>query len=265
MNYDSSDWSARLGYTEVREDFNPEVGFLRRDDYRRGEAFILRRYRPDGALLEVRPHISLSNFWDLDGFLETSFQHYDVHWEFKNGYQVDTGMNYLKDGLQDPFEIVDGVTVAAGTYSGFETAFAFHTNRGAPVSFELRANIGKRFGGDRAVLQPSVNFRLGETFSTELIYVYNKFDLPVAGGDFDVGLTRLRLSYSFTPQMLLQALLQYNDQQEVLSTNIRFSLLRTANSGLFVVYNEFDEQFPGAPPKGREFIIKYNFLFDVFN
>lgn len=264
MAYSSPDWSARLGYTEVREDFNPEVGFLRRDDYRRGEALIMRRFRPDGALLEVRPHIVLSNYWDLDGFLETGFQHYDVHWEFKNGYRIDTGVNYLKDGLQDPFEIIDGVFVPAGTYSGYETQISGHTNRGAPLSFEFRSNTGKRFGGDRVVLEPSVNFRIGETFSTELTYVYNKFDLPIVGGDFDVSLTRLRLSYSFTPQMLLQTLIQYNDQQEVLSMNVRFSLLRTANSGLFVVYNEFDEQYPGAPATGREFIIKYNYLFDVF-
>jgi len=264
MLYSSPGWTARLGYTEVSEDFNPEVGFLRRDDYRRGEAFIMRRFRPDGALLEVRPHIWLSNYWDLDGFLETGFQHYDVHWEFKNGYRIDTGVNYLKDGLQDPFEIIDGVFVPAGIYSGHEAQIRGNTNRGAPLSFEFQANIGKRFGGDRVVLKPSVNFRIGETFSTELTYDYNKFDLPIMGGDFDVGLTRLRLSYSFTPQMLLQALIQYNDRQEVLSTNVRFSLLRTANSGLFVVYNEFDEQYSGAPPTGREIIIKYNYLFDVF-
>ena len=264
INYSSPGWLARLGYTEVREDFNPEVGFLRRDDYRRVDGLIMRRFRPDGALLEVRPHMSISNYWDLDGFLETSFQHFDVHWEFKNGYRIDTGVNYLKDGLQDPFEIIDGVFVPAGTYSGYEAQVSANTNRGAPLSFGFRSNIGKRFGGDRVVLEPSVNFRIGETFSTELTYVYNKFDLPIVGGDFDVSLTRLRLSYSFTPQMLLQILIQYNDQQEVLSTNVRFSLLRTANSGLFVVYNEFDEQYAGAPPTGREFIIKYNYLFDVF-
>lgn len=264
MNYNSEKWSTRLEYTEVREDFNPEVGFLRRDDYRRGQFFIMRRFRPEGALLEVRPHILHDNFWDLDGFLETSFQHYDVHWEFKNGYRIDTGMNYLKDGLQEPFEIIDNVFVPAGTYSGYEAQIVGNTNRGDPLSFEFRSNIGKRFGGDRVVLQPTVNFRIGETFNAELNYIYNKFDLPVPGGDFDIGLTRLRLSYSFTPQILLQALVQYNDQQDVLSTNIRFSLLRTANSGLFVVYNEFDERFPGAPPTGRAFIIKYNYLFDVF-
>ncbi|MEM7276966.1 MAG: DUF5916 domain-containing protein, partial [Pseudomonadota bacterium] len=263
FNYNSSDWSARVGWTEVREDFNPEVGFLRRDDYKRSELFVLRRFRPNGALLEVRPHFLISNYWDLDGFLETSFQHYDVHWVFKNGYRVDTGINYLKDGLQEPFEIVDGVFVAAGSYSGFESQLRANTNKGAPLSFEFRSNVGKRFGGDRVVLRPSVEFRIGDTFNTELSYVYNKFDLPVPGGDFDVGLARLRVSYSFTPRMLLQALVQHNDQDDVLSTNIRFSLLRTGNSGLYIVYNEFDEQIPGALPTGREFIIKYNYLFDV--
>lgn len=265
-NYDSIKWSARLGWSEVREDFNPEVGFLQRDDYKRGQAFILRRFRPDDTfgLLEVRPHISISNYWDLDGFLETGFQHYDVHWEFKNGYRIDTGTNYLKDGLQNDFQIVPGVFVPAGTYSGNEAAIAANTDLSKPLSFRMRANVGKRFGGDRQVLQPSINFRIGETLNTELNYIYNKFDLPYAGGDFDVGLTRLRLSYSFTPSVLLQAVVQYNDSTEVMSTNLRFSLLRTASTGLFVVYNEFDERFAGAPPTGREFIIKFNYLFDVF-
>ena len=54
-------------------------------------------------------------------------------------------------------------------------------------------------------------------------------------------------------------------EADVLSTNLRFSMLRTANSGLFIVYNEFDERGPGALPVGREFIIKYSYLFDVFD
>ena len=132
------------------------------------------------------------------------------------------------------------------------------------MNFQVRANIGKKFGGDRTVLEPTVGFRIGETFNTELGVVFNDFDLPVPNGDFDVTLARLRLSYSFTPSMLLQALVQYNGDSDVLSTNLRFSMLRTANSGLFIVFNEFDERFDGAAPPGREFIVKYSYLFDVF-
>ena len=63
-----------------------------------------------------------------------------------------------------------------------------------------------------------------------------------------MSLARLRLSYSFTPKIQIQALVQYNDASEVLGTNLRFSWLRTANSGLYLVYNEFDERFEGGSP-----------------
>ena len=148
---------------------------------------------------------------------------------------------------------------------GWEAQIVGNTDLSQPLSFRMRSFIGKRFGGDRMVLNPTVNFRIGETFTSELELVYNDFDLPYENGNFDVALTRLRLSYSFTPRILLQAVVQHNDAADVLSTNLRFSVLRTANSGLFMVYNEFDERFPGAPPTGREFIVKYSYLFDVFD
>ena len=58
--------------------------------------------------------------------------------------------------------------------------------------------------------------------------------------------------------------MQYNDDNEILSTNLRFSWLRTANNGLYLVYNEFDENGAGALPTGREIILKYSYQFDVF-
>src|SRR5690606_26939316 len=108
-------------------------------------------------------------------------------------------------------------------------------------------------------------YRVGERFSSELSVDYNDYDLPVADGDFSVTLTRLRLSYSFRPNILLQALVQHNDANDVLSTNLRFSWLQSANSGLFLVYNEIDERFDGALPAGREIILKYSHIFDVFD
>jgi hypothetical protein len=128
----------------------------------------------------------------------------------------------------------------------------------------MRVTSGGAWGGTRQSASPTVRYRYGETFSAELSYNYNDFDLPVPGGDFTANLTRLRLAYSFTPKILLQALVQYNEVSDVIGTNIRFSWLQTANSGLFLVYNEVDEQAVGAPPRGREFIVKYSYIFDVF-
>ena len=65
--------------------------------------------------------------------------------------------------------------------------------------------------------------------------------------------------------MQIQALVQYNEQADKIGTNIRFSWLQSANSGLYLVYNEVDERGVGAPPTGREIILKYSHIFDVFD
>ncbi|MCP4048866.1 MAG: carbohydrate binding family 9 domain-containing protein [Gammaproteobacteria bacterium] len=265
-NYDSPEWSHGIEYTEVARNFNPEVGFLSRSEYRKFATNSLMRIRPKDlwGLMEVRPHYSYRRYEDFDGFQETGYLHLDIHWEWKNGYEFHTGYNIFTDGIKDAFEIVDDVWIEPGTYHDSEIALYFKTDESAPLSFGVETSIGGKFGGDRITLSPYIDYRIGDKFSSSLSVGYNDYDLPVEGGDFSVSLTRLRLSYAFTPKILLQALMQYNDEQDTLATNLRFSWLRTANTGLYLVYNEFDERGIDALPKGREFILKYSYMFDVF-
>jgi hypothetical protein len=217
--------------------------------------------------MEVRPHYSYRRFEDFDGFQETGYLHLDVHWEWKNGYEVHTGYNIFTDGIREAFEIVEDVWVEPGSYHDSELSLVLKSDESAPLSFGIRTTIGGKFGGDRLILSPHVDYRIGDKFSSSLSLNYNNYndyDLPVEGGEFSVSLTRLRLSYSFTPKVLLQLLMQYNDEQETLATNLRFSWLRTANTGLYLVYNEFDERGIEGMPRGREVILKYSYMFDVF-
>lgn len=265
--YDTPEWSNSVDLSKVGADFNPEVGFLSRTDYRKFSTLLMRRIRTENlwGLLELRPHVSYTGYWKPDGFHESGFLHIDNHFEFKSGTELHTGVNVRKDGVIDAFEIVDGVTVQPGTYDHSEVQIVFYTNQSKPVSFEFRSNTGGRFGGDIVSIRPSIKYRIGETFRSELELVYNDFELPVPNGDFTANLARLRLSYSFTPSVQLQALVQYNDNADTIGTNIRFSWLRNANSGLYVVYNEIDERFAGAAPTGREFIIKFSHIFDLLS
>jgi hypothetical protein len=265
-NYDSPEWSHGIEYTEVQANFNPEVGFLSRTEYKKFAISSLMRIRPDDlwGLLEIRPHYSYRRYTDFDGFVETGYLHMDVHWEWKNGYEFHTGYNVFRDGIKERFDIIDDVWIEPGTYYGTDVGLNFNTDESRNLSFGMHTSIGDKFGGDRIQASPHINYRIGDKFSSSLSVNYNHFDLPVEGGKFSVTLSRLRLSYSFTPKVLLQLLMQYNDDSETLSTNLRFSWLRTANTGLYLVYNEFDERGIGAPPVGREVILKYSYMFDVF-
>ncbi len=265
--WNSAAWAMSAAYAEVGEDFNPEVGFLARSDYRKIRLFALRRVRPEDlwGLLEIRPHASYTGFWKFDGFHETGFLHLDVHWEFRTGTEIHTGINFTRAGVVDAFDIIDGVTIPEGTYDHAEVALNYFGDESRPLSFSIRSVVGGQFGGDRVSISAGMNFRSGEKFRSELSFDYNDFDLPVPGGEFTANLARLRLSYSFTPKIELQLLSQYNETSDTLGTNLRFSWLSSANSGLYLVYNEVDERGVGALPTGRAFILKYSHIFDLFH
>ena len=86
-DYRDRDWEFALGFHQVGDGFNPEVGFLSRDDYRSVNARVLRHIRFPNVpwFREIRPHASWSEFWDMEGFSETRFIHIDNHFEFANG------------------------------------------------------------------------------------------------------------------------------------------------------------------------------------
>ncbi|MFP6836051.1 MAG: DUF5916 domain-containing protein [Pseudomonadales bacterium] len=262
-NYSSAKWSNSIEYEEVGDEFNPEVGFLARGGYRKGAFHFRRRYRPENwwGLHELRPHLVYRGFWDFDGFYESGFLHAGNHWEWKNGIEIHTGVNIKHEGVKTPFDIVDGVTVAADQYDHEEASLVIMSDEAAPLSASIRMTAGGLFGGNRVTLQPTVRYRIGESFSTELTWNYNDIDLPVPDGRFKINLARLRVSYSFTPKILLQALVQYDDRDDLVATNVRFSWLQSANAGLYLVYNEIDEE--GLRKPRREFLLKYSRIIDL--
>ena len=100
-----------LGYTEVAPNFNPEVGFLARESYRRMNGSVFTTFRPANfmGVLELRPHVNHFTFFDYTtGIHETQFTHIDNHIEWRNGYEIHTGMNITKEGVFEPFEIFPG-------------------------------------------------------------------------------------------------------------------------------------------------------------
>ena len=257
-------FSAR--FTEVGEGFNPEVGFLRRSGYRNmqlGAFSTIRLNENKFGFLELRPHSNYRAFWNFDGFQETGFWHIDNHWVWRAGHEFHTGMNVSREGVVGAFEISPGVVVPAGTYDHAEVQFRFTSNAAAPLSADSTITRGGFFGGTRLRVNSRVTGRIGETFNATLQWDRNDIDLP--GGTFITNLMATRISYSFTPRIFTQALLQYNDRLDVWSTNLRFGWLQSANTGFFIVLNDTQDLLDQSTRTfGRSLIVKYNYLFDVF-
>jgi len=263
----SRNWDASVALREIGENFNPEVGFVSRDGYRYYSARVQRFVRPDGFLREIRPHAQYTTFRSRRGGVERGFEessrlHLDTHWEWPDGMVVYTTANWIREGLFEPFEIRGtDVVVPSGTYDGWEGELVFNTNRSADVSLNSRFTAGSFLSGDRWSTRVGVTLRSGAAFSTSLSLDYNDIDLPE--GNFETTLVGVSLGYFFTPRIYLQSLIQYSDQIDRLSANMRFGWLNTAGTGLFLVYNEIQgiDQLDG--PLGRSLTLKYTRQFNV--
>ena len=128
------DWQISAGYRQVGSEFNPEVGFVNRREYRHVNARVLRHLRTDGVpwFREFRPHIGWNQFWSLDGFSESYLVHVDSHFAFENGafFQL-PGFNFTGEGLEEGFEIRPGIVIPAGSYNNYDWQFRANTNRAA--------------------------------------------------------------------------------------------------------------------------------------
>ncbi len=262
--YTSRENRVMVTYREVAGDFNPEVGFLSRRDYRMGSGFFMHYIRPERIswLREIRPHASYNTFRSLEtGFEQSARLHLDSHFEFSSGAHFEPAFNWVREGLERPFTIVEGVEVAPGTYDGWEAAWRFNTDLSAPLSLRARLDAGHFLSGQRRALSGEVAYRHGSVATLGVRLDHNQVELEE--GDFDVTLAALRAGYFFTPRLSLQSLVQYATQQDTWSANVRLGWHHTAGTGLFVVYNDARGINALQGPLRRSLIVKYSHQFDL--
>ena len=271
--YDSQMWRLSTGYQENGEDFNPEVGYLRRPGgFRKYDLAINNTSRPNGFLKfqELRPHATFSRIWNLGGVMETTYIHTHFMGEFEDSSSVGLAYDTRSERVFQAFS-VSGLTIPASRYDWSEVSTSFFYDRSAPVSAGVRAVVGGFFGGSIVTVRPTVRARYGEALNLSLSYSRNDIDLP--SGSTVTNLTSIRAGYNFSPRMFFQTFVQHNDSARLWSVNFRVGWLQDANTGLFLVYNEtqgiygdFEDPLDYVPAgAGRSLILKYSYLFDVLD
>jgi hypothetical protein len=264
-------WSGSLGYSQVGDNFNPEVGFTSRRSYRSIQARTMMTYDPKCCdwVRRWSPHAFYNAYWDLDGKLSTSSAHwhaFDI--QQSNGGRFGVSWNVDHDNPKLPFTAYSGasgrkVVIPAGDYSWRTAIVEYQTNQSSRFWMNVRAPMGTYYNGGRYLGWTSNwGARFGARFATSLGWNRDRVRLPV--GDFTNDLLPWKISYSLTKFASVQGLLQYNSQASTFSSNVRFALLSRSGTGLFVVYNNQQDTNLQTPQTvlGQSFIVKMSRLFD---
>lgn len=263
------------GFTQVGEDFNPEVGFVRRVGFRKYNYGVFASPRPKNHrwIRRFWPHHHWDGYYRFNGEPESGFRHSDFRVDFNNGASGGLAFNENFEQLFRPFEISPGVVLPPGRYSFNNWSAYANTDQSARLYSSINYAWGAFYSGDIRTLTLGAGVRSGFKYLLSARYIRNDVELPQ--GRFATDLAIMQFTYSFTPKSYLQSLIQYNSTTNQFGVNVRMALIRLANTGLFVVYNSrFNTLGQDAhenidmPPAlyrrtlHRALLAKYTYLFD---
>ena len=238
LNYPNDRWNGRIDAIEVQENFDPAVGFVTRNGYRRYTQNLEFGPRPPdhryirqltfGGAATVQT--DLQNDVLQRGFDLTLVQ---VNLHSQDNFGLYASSRYER--LDEPFEISDDITLPQGaSYTFNRYRFWGQTANRRMLSINGRYEMGDFYSGTRTERQANLSVRVRPGF---FLYINGQWNtIKLAEGSFSTRLYRFTGETQFSPFMALVNNIQYDTQTAVLGWQSRFRWILTPGNDLYVVY-----------------------------
>jgi hypothetical protein len=247
------------------EDFNPEIGYLRRPEgFHRVHTQLRFSPRPKNI-----PHVRKMFYTaNVEYFTDASFkkmesrdQQATFRVDFTNGDRAQLEASRTFESIDAAFLLAKGVRVPIGGYDWqqVQTTYTFGPQR--KISGAASATLGSFYEGTIREVSWKGRLEFSPQFYAEPTLTLNSVDTPWGHGISN--LFSSRLTYTLTPQMFVSALVQYQARNDSVSTNARFRWEYKPGSELFIVYSDGRTTLARGIPdlQNRSFVVKVTRLF----
>ena len=269
LGWNGDRYGFRAEHLTVEDNFRPEVGFWRRENFRR--SFGAARFSPRPASIEAIRQFRLEGAFDYvetadTGAVETRQAQLAFLTEFENSDRIGVSAADNYEFLVEPFEPGRDVVLPVGGYRfrDFETTYTLGGQRRLSGIFTVRT--GEYFGGTiRSIGFRRARLVLVPQLAVEPTVSVNWIETPQ--GAFRADLLVSRITWTLSPRMFVSGLVQYNSSTRTVSNNLRLRWEYSPGSELFVVYTEDRDSDPLRPDRytgglrNRGLVVKVNRLF----
>ncbi|HEY7887015.1 MAG TPA: carbohydrate binding family 9 domain-containing protein [Steroidobacteraceae bacterium] len=240
--YPNDLWWMDFSYNDYGTALDPAMGFLQRPGTRQAFADINWQPRPPAgsALSWVRQFDIYGTYTlvtDASGRVESEdWKLIPLQGITQSGWSGYLEVNPSYEVLTAPYEIVPGVTLPAGNYR-FANVLAGVTSPPSHACWvTLEAERGALYDGHYEASYPALNLsalhgRLNVALQSALVWFYG----PQGRGS--VRAQQLKMVYSFTPDLSLQSLVQYDTVTRAVATNTILGWIIRPNRILHVVWD----------------------------
>ena len=247
LSYEGDKYGVTASYLEIGDAFNPEVGFLRRSDFAKSSGSLRFSPRP-GSIDWIRKltwEVGVDHFADGSGFMESRRRsaRFDVELESSDRLSIERTGEFER--IDEPFDLSSDVAIGPGRYGFISHRVSYNAGQQRRLSGNASFQWGEFYDGTiRALSVNQGRMVLTNHLSLEPGVSLNWIDLPQA--ETTQAVFRLRADYAFTPRMFVSSLVQYNEADDAVSSNLRFRWEYAPGSELFVVWTDDRETGPGS-------------------
>lgn len=231
-------------WTRASKDFNPETGFVRRGGYQRFASELALSPRPEFLpfiqQVEIKP-FEISYYMDDDSRELQSFyaEFVPLALSFRSGDDCEFNITRRAEQLLEPFEILEGREIPAGTYWFTRWAADLETFSGRWLSGDIEISGGEFYLGTRATFGTSLTWRINKYLSLGGDYERNR--ITFSGDAFTVDEAGGRLDFAFSPVLFGAVAGQWNNEDEEVIINFRINWIPKPDTDLFLVINHMEE------------------------
>lgn len=253
VNYPNDIWTGHLSYRQFGDAYDPSLGFVTRNNFRRLEPNIgwsprtpgiswLRRldfsvqFREQVSLDRDFPGASPLVLGGVGGVEEREWQFKLLGADFESGDGLDFTATRTYEYLDNTFEPSEDLFVQPGGYSIWEYRFNGRTTGRRRVSFFGGLNWGGYWDGDRQGYSGRVSFRPNPGITVSTNVQYNDITLP--DGSFSASLYELQTDWNPSPWVAITSQLQYDDQSEIVGLFARLRWIVKPGNDVYLVFSQ---------------------------
>ena len=251
----------KFGAMELGEGFTNDLGFFRRTGVRKYFIDWGVRPRPESlrtfGVREIHPHITWNFYEDLEGRIVAKRLHSGVTFFMESGGSVQVQMDRSTERIEEPFKIDGRIDpIPAGRHDWDAYTLTASTNSSRTLSANGRFTVGDLWTGDQTSISGGLTLRPSYRFRASLNVSHTSADLRQPDASFTRTFWTSRTNYSFNKNMFVDALVQFDPATNLLNSNLRFNLIHSPLSDLFVVWNEQRFETGEGIRPGRSLTVK---------
>ncbi len=242
VNYDVKNVGITWNHEYVHEDYQAEVGFIRRKNYFSiNPEFRYTRYPAGNFVNEYSFQGRVEMIW-RPSFGKTDHDiSAGIGGTLADNSRFTVSVNNSYVYLFDDFDPTgtDSQPLQGDTdYQYFSIDGFFFSDQSKRVTYRLRQYIGGYFNGFRIGTGGAVTLNYPPRGSVSIDFNWNYFDMPYLESNKQTLLIGPRIDYTFSRSIFLTTFIQYNSQSKNTNINARFQWRFAPVSDFFLVYTD---------------------------